>query len=93
MSVFVSIQASVQAGRYWLTFCSIHSSVTVFLSAPVCYQDKTNVGGEGSSFGIWHELIPFVKEVVTKFQLRVERIHTHIGSGSDPEVITFYRSF
>ena len=47
---------------------------------------KTNVGGPSSSFGIWHEHIPAVKEIVAKYRLRVIRIHTHIGSGSDPLV-------
>lgn len=49
---------------------------------------KTNVGGPTSSFGIWHELITdgTVPDVVTKHGLTVERIHTHIGSGSDPEI-------
>ncbi len=47
---------------------------------------KTNVGGPGSSFGIWHESIPAVREIVARFKLRVIRIHTHIGSGSDPAV-------
>ena len=47
---------------------------------------KTNVGGPASSFGIWHEFIPQVREIVVKHQLRVVRIHTHIGSGSDPAV-------
>ena len=47
---------------------------------------KTNVGGPASSFGIWHELLPEVQAVVAEHGLRVERIHTHIGSGSDPAV-------
>jgi len=47
---------------------------------------KTNVGGPSSSFGIWHEFIPQVREIVAKHKLRVVRIHTHIGSGSDPAV-------
>lgn len=47
---------------------------------------KTNVGGPSSSFGIWHEFIPVVREIAQKHQLRVIRIHTHIGSGSDPLV-------
>ena len=47
---------------------------------------KTNVGGPSSSFGIWHEFIPQVREIVAKHKLRVIRIHTHIGSGSDPAV-------
>ncbi len=47
---------------------------------------KTNVGGPSSSFGIWHEFIPEVRAIVAKHNLRVVRIHTHIGSGSDPLV-------
>ena len=47
---------------------------------------KTNVGGPEASFGIWFELLPQVKEIVTKYNLNIERIHTHIGSGSDPDV-------
>jgi len=47
---------------------------------------KTNVGGTSSSFGIWHELLPEVQAIVKKYNLTVERIHTHIGSGSDPAV-------
>jgi len=44
------------------------------------------VGGPDASFGIWFELIPEVKAVVAEYGLIVERIHTHIGSGSDPDV-------
>lgn len=47
---------------------------------------KTDVGGVTSSFGIWHEEIAQVKEIVHKYNLRISKIHTHIGSGSDPEV-------
>ena len=47
---------------------------------------KTNVGGPAASFGIWHELKDQVKELVEKYNLNVFRIHTHIGSGSDPKV-------
>ena len=48
---------------------------------------KTNVGGPSSSFGIWHEFVEGpVKKIVEENGLTVERIHTHIGSGSDPAV-------
>ncbi len=48
--------------------------------------NKTNVGGPSSSFGIWHEMLDEVKAIVEKHSLEVFRIHTHIGSGSDPAV-------
>jgi diaminopimelate decarboxylase len=47
---------------------------------------KTNVGGPSASFGIWHAFIPEVREIAARHRLRVVRIHTHIGSGSDPRV-------
>ncbi len=47
---------------------------------------KTNVGGPDSSFGIWHEHAGEVEEILKKHGLTLERIHTHIGSGSDPAI-------
>ncbi len=47
---------------------------------------KTNVGGPSSSFGIWHEQKEEVAAILAEFNLTAERIHTHIGSGSDPSV-------
>ncbi|MGE9291311.1 MAG: diaminopimelate decarboxylase, partial [Puniceicoccales bacterium] len=47
---------------------------------------KTNVGGPSSSFGIWHEKKDEVRVIAEKYSLTIERIHTHIGSGSDPSV-------
>ncbi len=47
---------------------------------------KTNVGGPSASFGIWHEYTDQITKIADKYQLKVTRIHSHIGSGSDPEV-------
>jgi len=47
---------------------------------------KTNVGGPSASFGIWHTQTDQVAELAAKHQLKITRIHSHIGSGSDPEV-------
>lgn len=49
-------------------------------------NNRTNVGGPSSSFGIWHEWIDEAKSIVAESDLKVVRIHTHIGSGSDPAV-------
>ena len=49
-------------------------------------NNRTNVGGVSSSFGIWHGLVAEVKALCSKYGLEVVRIHTHIGSGSDPDV-------
>ena len=48
--------------------------------------NKTNVGGPASSFGIWHEHAADVAACAARHRLRVVRVHTHIGSGSDPAV-------
>ena len=55
-----------------------------FLHTP--HHTIQNVGGPSSSFGIWHEQKDEVKAMCAKYGLKVIRIHTHIGSGSDPVV-------
>jgi len=47
---------------------------------------KTNVGGPSSSFGIWYEYLDKVKEIASEYDLTIRRVHSHIGSGTDPEV-------
>jgi diaminopimelate decarboxylase len=47
---------------------------------------KTDVGGVASAFGIWHEYIEKVLDLEKKYNLKITKVHTHIGSGSDPEV-------
>ena len=54
---------------------------------------KTNVGGPDASFGIWHEYAPNVRECAKKHGLKITRIHTHIGSGSDPLSLALARLF
>lgn len=49
-------------------------------------NNRTNVGGPASSFGIWHGWVSEVQDLVARHGLKVVRIHTHIGSGSDPDV-------
>ena len=48
--------------------------------------NRTNTGGPAASFGIWHEWIDKLHELVEAFDLKVFRLHTHVGSGGDPEV-------
>jgi diaminopimelate decarboxylase len=48
--------------------------------------NRTNTGGPASSFGIWHEHIGEVKRIAAQHALTIDRLHSHIGSGSDPEV-------
>jgi diaminopimelate decarboxylase len=47
---------------------------------------RTNTGGPASSFGIWHEYLDDVAATAARHHLRIARLHTHIGSGTDPEI-------
>ena len=49
-------------------------------------NNRTNVGGPASSFGIWKDDLEHAISLCQEYKLVVERIHTHIGSGADPEV-------
>ena len=49
-------------------------------------SSRTNVGGPASAFGLWHDYVPQAQALLQTHSLLCERIHTHIGSGSDPKV-------
>jgi len=79
--------------------CSLHQLEQFGKAAPggdVCVRinpglgsgstKRTNTGGPASSFGIWHEYLPMVKSIAAANNVRIARLHTHIGSGSDPEM-------
>jgi diaminopimelate decarboxylase len=50
--------------------------------------NRTNTGGPASSFGIWHEYLDDATALAARHRLTIGRLHTHIGSGSDPAVWT-----
>ena len=47
---------------------------------------RTNTGGPASSFGIWHEAMDEILALAKRHDLRIRRLHSHVGSGTDPEV-------
>jgi diaminopimelate decarboxylase len=47
---------------------------------------RTNTGGPASSFGIWHEAMGEVAVLAKRYDLHIRRLHSHVGSGTDPEV-------
>ena len=49
-------------------------------------NNRTNVGGPAASFGIWHEWMDQVHAICDQYRLTIDRVHTHIGSGTDPDV-------
>ncbi len=52
------------------------------------HSHKTNVGGPASSFGIWHQYTNEIKTIAERHGLTIHRLHTHIGSGTDPLIWT-----
>lgn len=50
------------------------------------HNNRTNVGGPAASFGIWHEHLEEALTIGRQNGLKFTRLHTHIGSGSDPKV-------
>jgi len=48
--------------------------------------NRTNTGGPAASFGIWHEYLGDVKALADRHELKITRLHSHIGSGTDPDV-------
>jgi diaminopimelate decarboxylase len=47
---------------------------------------RTNTGGPSSSFGVWHEYLDEVVRIASGHGLAIRTLHSHIGSGTDPEV-------
>jgi len=50
------------------------------------HSNRTNVGGPSASFGVWHEHLDQVFAVAAEYGLHITGMHTHIGSGTDPDV-------
>ncbi len=50
------------------------------------HNNRTNVGGPSSSFGIWHGKLDEVESICAQYDLKITAMHTHIGSGGDPEI-------
>ena len=44
-----------------------------------------STGWETSAFWIWHEYIPQIKKLAKKYDLKITKIHFHIGSENTPE--------
>ncbi len=47
---------------------------------------RTNTGGPSASFGIWYEYLDDVKSLAARHRLTLRTLHTHIGSGTDPDL-------
>ena len=50
------------------------------------HSRRTNVGGPSASFGVWYDHVERVLEMQRQYDLQITLLHSHIGSGSDPQV-------
>lgn len=75
-----------QLESYWSLFPHTNASIRVNPGIGSWWTNRTNVGGPASSFGIWYEYLDMVKKISEKYHLTITKLHTHIGSWSDPEV-------
>ncbi len=50
------------------------------------HSNRTNTGGPSASFGIWHQYLDEALAIQRDYGLRITRMHTHVGSGTDPDV-------
>ncbi len=92
-----NLEALVQQG-VWFNACSVRQlehygelfpgsevSVRVNPGLGSGHSNRTNVGGPSASFGIWHEQLDEAERTAARHDLTISRMHTHIGSGSDPD--------
>ncbi len=74
-----------QLRAYGESFAGSEVSLRVNPGLGSGHSNRTNVGGPSASFGIWHEKLGEAKEIARSHAVRITRMHTHIGSGSDPD--------
>src|SRR5262245_37240398 len=75
-----------QLERFGATFPGHDVSIRVNPGLGSGSTNRTNTGGTGSSFGIWHEHLDEAIALAARHRVTIGRLHTHIGSGSDPAV-------
>lgn len=75
-----------QVESYGKLFPGGHLSVRINPGIGSGHSRKTNTGGPSSSFGIWHEDIPQLLSIAAIHNLHINKLHTHIGAGTDPKI-------
>lgn len=75
-----------QLNTYGELFPGTEISVRINPGLGSGHSNRTNVGGPGSSFGIWHAYTDEVQAAAKNHGLSITGMHSHIGSGTDPDV-------
>lgn len=50
------------------------------------HNNRTTTGGANSSFGLWNSYVPLALNLASKYNVIINRLHVHIGSGADPQM-------
>lgn len=50
------------------------------------HNNRTTTGGANSSFGLWNAYLPDALKMAAEADVRITRLHIHIGSGADPKM-------
>lgn len=76
-----------QLGNY-INTANRADTVAVRINPDVGYghNNRTSTGGRNASFGIWHEYIDQILEQTKQANIKINRVHIHVGSGADPSV-------
>jgi diaminopimelate decarboxylase len=77
-----------QLDRYGRAFPGSDATIRVNPGMGSGSMNRVNTGGPASSFGIWHEYLDDAKALAKRHRVTIRGLHTHIGSGNDPEVWT-----
>lgn len=73
-----------QLREYCQLFPSSTVSVRINPGMGSGINNRLTTGGVNASFGIWYEYIPEVLEIAQNASVKITRLHTHIGTGTDP---------
>ena len=73
------------ARRIWQNRKRLESRGTHHPGLGTGLNNRLTTGGVTASFGIWHEYIAQIHKIAKKYQLTIDLIHTHAGTGTDPE--------
>ena len=73
-----------QLAVYGERFAGHEISIRINPGEGTGFINRLTSGGPKSSFGIWYEALDEAKDLIQKYNLKLKRIHQHIGSGHDP---------
>jgi diaminopimelate decarboxylase len=75
-----------QLEAYGRAFPNSEAGVRINPGSGSGLNNRLSTGGLAASFGIWHEYVGEINKIARKHGLKIARIHTHVGTGGDPDL-------